>query len=77
MIPRDFWQWGILKSKVYHDQPKSLAALKYVIHQNEPAVTQEILLNVVNGVVIRLTAVLLNDGQLIEHLLQYRLTVIK
>ncbi|GFU82764.1 hypothetical protein TNCV_265611 [Trichonephila clavipes] len=40
------------------------------IHQNVSAITQEMLLNTVNGVMSRLTAVLLNDdGQRIENLL--------
>ncbi|GFW81918.1 hypothetical protein TNCV_2885921 [Trichonephila clavipes] len=70
LTPCDFWLWEIQKSKVYRDQP-ALAALKDAIRQNVSAITQEILLNTVNGVGIRLTAVLLNNGQLIEHLLQY------
>ncbi|GFW40258.1 transposable element tc3 transposase [Trichonephila clavipes] len=71
LIPCDLWQYGILKSKEYRDQPASLAALKDATHQNVSAITQEILLNAVNGVVTRLTAVLLNDEQHMEHLLQY------
>lgn len=69
LTPCDFWLWGFLKSKVYRDQPASLAALKDAIRQNVSAITQEMLLNAVNGVVTRLTAVLLNDGQHIENLL--------
>ncbi|GFT14263.1 hypothetical protein TNCV_4591161 [Trichonephila clavipes] len=47
----------------------SPAALKDAIWQIVSAITQEMLLNAVNGVVTSLTAVLLNDGQHIEHLL--------
>ena len=69
LTPCDFWLWPFLKSKVYRDQPASLAALKDAIRQNVSAITQEMLLNAVNGVVTRLTAILLNDGQHIENLL--------
>ncbi|GFQ83188.1 uncharacterized protein TNCT_100171 [Trichonephila clavata] len=61
LTPCDFWLWGFLKSKVYRDQPASPAALKDAIRQNVSAITQEMLLNAVNGVVTRLPAVLLNE----------------
>ena len=56
-------------AKVYRDQPTSLAAPKDDISQNVSAITQEMLLNAVNVMVSHLTAVLLNDEQLIERLL--------
>ncbi len=49
---------------MYRDQPASLAALK---DADVSAITQEMLLNAVNGVVTRLTAVLLNDGKHFEN----------
>ncbi|GFY26163.1 uncharacterized protein TNCV_354791 [Trichonephila clavipes] len=70
LTPCDFWQREILMPKVYCDQSVSLTALKNAIRQNLSIITQEILLNAMNGVVIRFTGVLLNDGQHIEHLLQ-------
>ncbi|GIY66027.1 hypothetical protein CEXT_66191 [Caerostris extrusa] len=59
LTPCDFWLWGFLKStdRVYRDQPASLAAPKDAIRQNVSAITQQMLLNAVNGVVTRLTAV--------------------
>ena len=60
---------------MYRHQPASLAALKDAVRQNVSAITQEMLLNAVNGMVTHLTAVLLNNEQHIESLLQ--LTLIK
>ena len=51
------------------DQSDLLAALKDVIRQNVSAITQEMLLNAMNGVVTPLIVVLLNDGLHIESLL--------
>ena len=62
-------------AKVYRDQPTSLAAPKDDISQNVSAITQEMLLNAGNVMITHLTAVLLNDEQHIESLLQ--LTLIK
>ena len=54
---------------MYRKQPSSLAAVKDALCQNVFTITQEMLINAVNGVVTRLIAVLLNDGQHIELLL--------
>ena len=63
LTPCDFWLWGYAKSKVNRYQPASIAALKAAIRQNVSPMTQEMLLNAVNGMVVRLTAILLYDGQ--------------
>ena len=61
---------------MYHNQPAPLAALKDAVHQNVSAIRQEMLLNAMNDMVPRLTAVLLEAVLVhIESLLQ--LTLIK
>ncbi|GBN77058.1 hypothetical protein AVEN_243951-1 [Araneus ventricosus] len=67
----DLWLWEFLRSKVDPDKPPSLTKLKHAIRQHVSAIPQEMLLNDVNGVAPRLTAVLLNDGQHIEQLGAY------
>ena len=62
LTPYDFWLKRFLKSTGYREQLSLLAALKYSMCQNISAITQEMLLTSVNGVVTRLTAVLLNDA---------------
>ncbi|GBM93242.1 hypothetical protein AVEN_107318-1 [Araneus ventricosus] len=63
MIPCDSWLLVFLKSKVSLYKPLSFPATKNDIQQHMPSITQEILLNSANGVMTRLTAILLNNGQ--------------
>lgn len=53
--PCDFWLWNLLKLKVYRDKPPTL---KGVICQHVIAMTQDMLLNAVNGVLSCVTGVL-------------------
>lgn len=57
----------ILEQKRWLKTP-SVANIQRSIRQSVPAIPQEILPNAVNGVVPRLTAELMNDGQHIGQL---------
>ncbi|GBM05937.1 hypothetical protein AVEN_135295-1 [Araneus ventricosus] len=62
---------GDFRSHKCRDKLPSMSTSKDAIHQHVSALPQAMLLNAVNGVMCRLTAVLLNNDQIHEQLQAY------
>ena len=67
--PLDFYLWGLLKDKVYQNNPQTIAELKLAITQNICAIKREKCNRVINNFARRLQKCLRhnNDGHL-EHI---------
>ena len=67
--PLDFWFWGWLKSKVYHEnKPTILEQLQQKIMDIFHQITKEEFSAGVSDITRRLNAVIDSDGNLFEHL---------
>lgn len=69
LTPMDFWFWGTLKARVYHNwKPTSLEELQAKIEHEIEHVTKQELENAISHLTFRLELIIENNGELIEPL---------
>jgi len=63
LTPLDFYLWGFLKAKVYHNKPKILEELKQLIRNAVLSVSTTVLESVFSEFQSRIRLVVANDGK--------------
>ena len=71
MTPPDFWLWGYLKSMVYANNPQTLEVLKNNITMEIESIPLDMIHRVMDNFMIRVRAVVDQDGNWIEHVIRY------
>jgi hypothetical protein len=70
LTPLDYWLWGVLKARVYHNyKPTSLDELKEKIQMEIKRITKQELANAISHLTYRLELVIEQQGGLIEPFL--------
>ena len=67
LSPPDFYLWGLLKDRVYQNNPKTIAELKLAITQNICAIKREECARVIDNFARRLQECLRRNGGHLEH----------
>ena len=68
LSPPDFYLWGLLKDRVYQNNPKTIAELKLAITQNICAIKREECARVIDNFARRLQECLRRNGGHLEHI---------
>ena len=71
LSPPDFFLWGYLKERVYHNNPQTIDALKENIRREIRKIPREMLDRVINNFNVRVAAVIQRRGAWIEHVINY------
>ena len=71
LSPPDFFLWGYLKERVYHNNPQTIDALKENICHEIERIPHEMLDRAINNFNIRVAAVIQRRDAWIEHLINY------
>ena len=67
LSPCDYFLWGFLKSRVYHNNPRTIDTLKNNIRQEISNIPQRVLRNVFNNMLKRAELCFVLDGEHFEH----------
>ena len=70
LSPPDFYLWGLLKDRVYQNNPKTIAEWKLAITQNICAIKREECARVIDNFARRLQECLRRNGGHLEHVLK-------
>ena len=71
LSPPDFFLWGHLKERVYHNYPQTIDALKENISCEIRRIPCEMLDRVINNFNVRVATVIQRRGAWIEHVINY------
>ena len=73
LSPPDFFLWGYLKEKVYHNILQTIDELKENIHCETKRIPHEMLDRVINNFNVRVATIIQRRGAGIEHVINYEL----